>query len=185
MFKPLFSIMLIVLAALGYFMGIRPMSVSLDALRADRDAKRVTLTQGQEIEKVLKDLQEKSDSITQEEKDSLNMLLPEKVDLVERALGLQTLIAKRQLVLTGPVDGKEQVAPNDQNKNSYRSFVISLNIIGTYESFKNLLADLSKSKVINDVDGLTLTPLEKGLFSFSLKIKTYWLPSGKISVKTP
>lgn len=113
------------------------------------------------------------------------MLLPEKVDLVERALDLQTLIAKRQLVLVGPVDGKEQVSPNDQNKNSYRSFVISLNIIGTYESLKNLLADLSKSKVINDVDTLTLNPLDKGLFNFSLKIRTYWLPSGKISVKTP
>lgn len=190
MFKPFFSIALIILAIIAYFMGIRPMNEKINALMAERDAKASTLKQGQEISKAVSDLEKKAGSLSESEKNSLNTLLPDKINAVQKVLDLQSLAAKNQLVLVGSVEGKEEARANEPvpagGVQNYSAFSINFSLIGSYESFKKFLADLAKSKVINEVESLSFSsPGSKEPFRFSLSVKTFWLPSGPAATLAP
>lgn len=190
MLKPFFSIALILLAGLTYFVGIKPMSVQVKAVVAERDLKAKTLADGKKIAEDEKELKTKAASLTEEQEDSLNSFLPNKSDIVKRALDLETLATKYGLTLTGKVDGKEQAQAQAQAptgpgafgvaQQNYSTFTITFKMTGSYESFKKFLADLSKNRVISDVESLSFAPslAASGSFDFDLSIKTYWLPTG-------
>lgn len=58
-----------------------------------------------------------------------------------------------------------------------REFPITINMLGTYESFKSFLGALETSLRVVDVDNLNFSVTGTAdLFSFSLKLKTYYQP---------
>lgn len=58
-----------------------------------------------------------------------------------------------------------------------REFPIIMNMLGTYDSFKNFLSVLETNLRVVDVDNLNFSVTGTAeLFSFSLKLKTYYQP---------
>lgn len=204
MLKPFFSISFILLAALSYFAGIKPMSDQVKVISLDLNKYKETLQKGNGIKEVLAQMKVTADSVTEEDKISLTTLLPDKIDIVKKALNLESLTSssssKKPLLLLGAVDGKEgvqtrQLAVDGASEQNYSTFTINFSALGTYESLKRFLADLSKNKVVSDVESLSFSASERSpeqqrkgpeLFDFKIRIKTYWLPyGGGMATKTP
>ena len=58
-----------------------------------------------------------------------------------------------------------------------REFPITMNMLGTYDSFKNFLGTLENNLRIVDVDNLNFSVTGTAdLFSFNIKLKTYYQP---------
>jgi Tfp pilus assembly protein PilO len=197
MLKPFFSIALIILAIISYFMGIRPMSDQIKAVRLDRDKQKETLKKGNEIKGVIEQMKVSADSVTEKDEASLTALLPDKIEIVKKALDLQSLTAssssKKPLVLIGSVGGTEGTVMAGESGQNYSTFTINFNVIGTYESLKRFLVDIAKNKVVSDIESLSFGGAESTggasvgpeLFRFNISLKTYWLPSGRVVTTAP
>jgi hypothetical protein len=58
-----------------------------------------------------------------------------------------------------------------------REFPISMSMLGTYDSFKNFMGMLERNLRVSDIDNLNFSITgTTDLFSFSLKLKTYYQP---------
>ncbi|MDP3710376.1 MAG: hypothetical protein Q8R29_01485 [bacterium] len=67
--------------------------------------------------------------------------------------------------------------PSQKPSGPVREFPISMSMLGTYDSFKNFLGMLERNLRVSDIDNLNFSITgTTDLFSFSLKLKTYYQP---------
>jgi Tfp pilus assembly protein PilO len=186
--RSIFSLSAVVVAILIYFVGIRPLMDKTSVLRDEKTQKEALLEQAKQIDDTEKQLLQKADAISPEQKALLDTLLPKRVEIVRRALDLDTLASKNRLILQGAITPGGLTTQSATGDNpGYEKFAVSFTLIGTYDSVKNFLSDLSKSRVITDIDTLSLIPDPNlpTLFSYQIKLITYWLPDGSMSTQTP
>lgn len=186
--RSIFSFFAVIVAILLYFLGIRPLMEKTSLLRTEKEGKETFLAQAKQIEEIEKKLLEKADAISPEQKALLDTVLPKRVEVLRRALDLDNLANNNRLVLQGSITPGEVTIEPGAGGTGYQKFTISFNLLGTYDSIKNFLTDLSKSRVITDIDTLALTADQTagGIFNYQIKLITYWLPDGSIrSTQTP
>lgn len=185
--RSFFSLFAVVVAILIYFMGIRPLIEKTSLLRTEKADRETLLAKAKQIEEIEQKLQQKADAISPEQKAILDTLLPERVEIVRRALDLDTLANTHRLVLQGAITPGEIVSQSGEGTSGYQKFTISFTLMGTYDSVKKFLTDLSKSRVIVDVDMFSLTPNPDlpSIFTYQIKLITYWLPNGSLGTQTP
>lgn len=186
--RSIFSLFAVVVAILLYFLGIRPLMEKTSLLRTEKAQKEAFLIQAKQIEETEKRLLQKAEAISTEQKALLDTVLPKRVEILKRALDLDTLADNNRLILQGTVvPGEITIKPGTEGSTGYERFTITFNLLGTYDSFKNFLNDISKSRVITDIDTLSLIPDQNApsIFSYQIKLITYWLPDGSISTQTP
>ena len=145
-----------------------------------------------ELGKNRSDLLSTINSVSKEDNDRISEAMPTGPHSGDLLVFLENLSIKhgvtlRRVDLTAPQDAKaggEQktsqprpgVAPVKTENSTIREFPISLEIVGTYDTFKAFLGDIEHSLRIVDIQSITFSSpsLTDSRMNFSLRGKTYF-----------
>lgn len=138
------------------------------------------LSRSKELQDVRDSLLARYNTFPTAEIDRLQKLVPDHVDNVRLILDLDAMASKygmrvRDVNIGGNDGSKPDTATIGSDDSAYESVVLSFAVSGTYDTFRQYLADLEKSLRLVDVVGLQFRASDNGIYNFTFHIKTYWL----------
>lgn len=183
-------ISLLFLAASYYtvFFLAKPKWQELSSLKAEASSYKETLDNMEKMKDLRDKLLRQYNSISGEDKDKLSKMFASSLNEGELMIMFDDLAKTSSLTLTDIVF--EQVlnansADNyTQNSSLYNPYVITINVSGTYNGFKNFLRNMEKSLLITDINSISFNasgdPAEKNskgelnnIYSFKIKGSIY------------
>jgi Tfp pilus assembly protein PilO len=169
----------IIIAGLLFFGYVDPTYNHVKELRAEESTYNQALTRAKELQQVRDQLLARYNTFSPTNVTRLEKLVPDHVDNVRLILDLDTLASKYgmrvrdvQIQSDNTRGARGEVGPDEL---SHESVVLSFQVSGTYDTFRQYLADLEKSLRLVDVVGLSFKSDETGIYDYTLHIKTYWL----------
>lgn len=195
MFRLITPIILIAVAIAGFVMLVNPMYKEMSTLQAKASAYDQALTNSKALENERDKLTKKYNSISSDNLDKLNKLLPDNVDNIRLILEIEKVAAPYGMVLkdvkyesTKPTTDKNgAVVGGDLSKTGskeYGSWDLEFTTEGSYNSFLNFVRDLENNLRIVDIYAIQFSsdaplgsiksPLSES-YKYSFRIKTYWM----------
>ncbi len=196
MFRFIVPIILIGVALAGFVILTSPLYQEISLKRGEIASYNEALDNSKALENERDKLTKKYNSITPENLEKLQKLLPNNVDNIRLILEIEKVAGPYGMLLkdikyspeqkedkknTGATT-QESVAPGALN-NNYGTWDLEFSTQGSYTNFINFLKDLENNLRIVDISsiafssdtggGSSLSPLE--VYRYSFKIKTYWL----------
>ncbi len=172
-------ILFLAIAGAIFFLYINPTYVGMQSVLAEQSQFDAALSRSRELQDVRDQLLSRYNTFPQTDLARLQKLVPDHVDNVRLILDFDSMASKygmrvRNVVIETPNErvSRDQLGPDE---NTYESVILSFNVSGSYDTFRQYLADLEKSLRLVDVVGLSFTANETGIYEFTFHIKTYWL----------
>ncbi len=115
----------------------------------------------------------------------LNILVPSKIDEVKILADLSELARKHNMlfgnvsVMNNEMKPKSSVSDGAQS-GDYKDLVatdLQFGLIGTYEQFKDFLADIESSLALHEVTNISFQATEGVLEQYGMTVRIYALPS--------
>lgn len=176
-------------------MLVKPMYKELGTLQAKAAAYDQALTNSKALENERDKLTKKYNSISSDNLDKLNKLLPDNVDNIRLILEIEKVAAPYGMVLKDvkydsankPVADKNgAVAGGDLSKTGskdYGGWDLEFSTEGNYNNFLNFIRDLENNLRIVDIYAIQFAsdaPLGSSkssseTYKYSFRIKTYWM----------
>ena len=177
MFKFILPITFIFFAASLYFSYIGPGFNKIDVINKDIDALKDTLSiQKEEVKEKLADLKEQMDSITLEDEEKLDRLVPEKNDFDEaRFVYDMNTIAFMHNMRIDKVQFSSQPSTIDSDSRDYGTFQMRFNVEGAYDKFIAFMEDIERNEQLIDVNITSFQSKETGIYNYGVSLVTYWL----------
>jgi hypothetical protein len=196
--KFLFPIINIALAAVLFFGVTDKMFVNapLDEKPADKTGstggiralieRRVELNaaiiKAKELGKRVNELNSQFNSFTQEQKDKLDLLLPDYVNNIQLIIDVNGIAKRNSMV----IKNIKVTTSEDKDANSSKKLIVSKNqalgtmllsfsVTGPYNAYKSFLADLASSLRIIDISSTSFSTDDKGIYTYNVELRTYWL----------
>lgn len=124
-------------------------------------------------------LQAQEDAINPDDLKRLTTFLPGSVDNVRLILDLNALAARSGLSLSNvgvsaPAPAAPDAAPVP-GTSAVGSVELSLSAIGTYTALQSFLSGVEKSERLLDVEDISATGSDTGVYTYQMKIRIYWL----------
>ena len=138
------------------------------------------LNKSASLNKLRQDLTTKFNSISVEDKDRLDKMIPDSVDNIRLILDIDSIARVHGMrilgtkIIQGP-SADERNNPTIVDTKPYSSMGLSFSVTSSYDNFLNFLNDLEHSLRIVDITGIQIQPQRTGVYSFSVNLKTYWL----------
>lgn len=177
--KLLTPILFLIIAGAIFYWYINPTYVGLKSVLAEESQFDAALSRSRELQDVRDGLLSRYNTLPQTDLARLQKLVPDHVDNVRLILDFDSMASKygmrvRNVVIETPKERatRGQIGPDEK---SYESVILSFTVSGSYDTFRQYLADLERSLRLVDVVGLSFTANETGIYEFTLHIKTYWL----------
>jgi Tfp pilus assembly protein PilO len=111
----------------------------------------------------------------------LDELLPDHVDNIQLIIDVNGVAKKNGMaiknvkVTTGDsgdsVDRQAVIAPDSR----LGAMILSFSVTGTYSAYKKFIADLATSLRLIDISSVSFSTDEKGIYTYNVSLKTYWL----------
>ena len=164
--------------AVGYAF-ILPTYNDLTVLNEEKQKYNDALETVANIEIRKNELLSKFNSISAEDKKSIEVFLPDSVSFVRLISEIDSLASKQGISIdrissrdTDPSVGAtiEDAGP----QKPYRSSVIGFSFTASYDKFRIFMDDLEKSLRILDIKSLRISPEREGLFVYNVEFETYW-----------
>lgn len=183
-----FLIMLVCVAM--YFVYIKPELVVIDGKKAEYDKYKTVIDEIKEIKTLRDDLASKYESISPEDLNKLDKIIPKEFDPVLFANDINTLIAKHSLKVASlrieyQRNNEGGITDNTQiGDSTYRTINSSFSVSGDYDKLFEFLKELESSLRIIDVTNLSVKSgvvsnstdkNPKNIFTYDIKLKTYSL----------
>jgi len=112
----------------------------------------------------------------------LDEFLPDHVDNIQLIIDVNGIAKKNGMVIknvkvTTGADGANTVGAKSLSTLDPRlgAMILSFSVTGTYDAYKKLVADLASSLRIIDISSVSFATDDKGIYTYNLSIKTYWL----------
>ncbi len=181
------AVILIILSIGIYFTFTRA------KIKEIRDVQRVNSEYQKAIEnsttlvKVRDKVLDEYNSISEDDKQRLNKLVPDNVDNVRLIIDVKDDIAARRGLLLKNIKTESPTAQKTDSRpvvegaepppapEKYGVVTLSFSVSGGYESFVSFLQDLEASLRIIDVARLSIAANDTGTYDFNVDVKTYWL----------
>lgn len=195
--RALLPIIFILIAVGLFFVAVNPLYKDVSQLRADLGAYSTALTRSTELQKVRDALLDSYNSISTDQKNKLNRLLPNTVDNIQLILQIQQVASAHGLTITNirfDAPAAEEAAPgarvgvsSDPAANRpYGVFDLEFRTQARYQDFVSFLKDMEQNLRLVDVTEINFTvpvPITNArgevvnpdIFIFDLKLQTYWL----------
>lgn len=110
-------------------------------------------------------------SVSQENLDKLNKLLPSKVENIKLIIDMTDIINRRGLSIKS-IDAK---GSSETGSGEIKTASLDFSVESSYETFLLFLEDMEKSLRLMDIKSLSLTPTDKvNLYNFNVKAVTFW-----------
>lgn len=182
--KLFFPVLMLVIAGGIFFWYIDPTYAHVQGLLAQQSQYDEALTKALELQSVRDQLLARYNTFAQGDIDRLQKLLPDHVDNVRLILDLDSMASHYGMrvhnvsINTGAA-GSSPAAQNPQQigpgSKGYESIDLSFVVTGTYDTFRQYLAELEKSLRLVDITGISFTPADSGVYDFTIHLTTYWL----------
>lgn len=183
MFNALFPIIILITSTLVGFVYAQPLYEDIVRVQEREDQVNITLLRAQDIIRITGELANSLNSISVDDFEKMNVVLPRSVDDVRFVHMVSTLAGRNGIVLrdatiikstesTTPLIGFAAIV---QNEIEIESLGMRISVTASYETFRSFLRDLEKSLVIMDIDSLRLSPIEDDLYGFEITLHTYWM----------
>lgn len=199
MLRSLFAIILIAIAIAGFFVFANPLFSDINALKAQAVSYDQALANSKALENARDTLTQEENSISPDDLDRLEKLLPDNVDNIRLILEIEKVAQPYGMVLkdvkydatqiakTGADAADSQVVQSGDtaamNPKDYGIWNLQFTTEGTYDSFLSFLRDLESNLRIIDIaniqfqsnSGSGATPGLIQSYRYQFTIKTYWL----------
>lgn len=148
MTKALIPIFSIIAAFALYFLFIQDTLERIGELQIETLQFSEALASAQELEATIKRLTSEKESITTDDLNKLDVLLPDRIDSVRFIYDLNTIASIHNKIL-GDVELEEM------ERDLFTSTVVTFSINGTYDELIAFISDLERSLRIVDVQGIS------------------------------
>jgi hypothetical protein len=179
MIKALYPIVLII-AAIGLFwVYTNPAYSNAQTVKAQVAQYDNALSKSKELQKLRDSLSARYASFSTDDLNRLHLLLPDTVDNIQLVFNIDTIASRygmviRDLKLNAPT------APGgdsfDPSANDIHSVDLSFSVSTDYPTFLKFVKDLQDSLRIIDITAINFNVPDKGPTSYTVTIRTYWLP---------
>ena len=182
--KTFLPILLIFLSIATYYIYVKPWSMELKALVQKKEELNDVLLKAKDLKVKREDLQGSYDSISQENIDKLNKIIPIKFDSVLFANEISDIATKNKLKFsdykvdeTGGEDKQLSVPNNLQTP--YKTTLVNFKLDGQYQDFLAFLKTIESDLRLMDIVSLSTVQLDKqeksnsGMLQFTLLVNTY------------
>lgn len=193
MFKTIISLLCFVGAGAVFFMYTQPTYDTVKNSSARIAQYDEALSKAAELQQLKQSLLSKYNTFNPNDVEKLHKLLPDHVDNVRLILDIDSLAAKHSMAVQNVVVSSSPTAKSSQtaigtisaSKQKYDSLTIKFTSQGSYQQFRDFLADMQKSLRIVDLTSLSITrTTDSGtvvggtvgsLYNFEVALRTYWL----------
>ncbi len=186
MFRTITPIFSIILAIAIYFLFTSEIFVGIKATQVEAEGLEVAVLEVKKFNDELERLLAIKRSMSSE-RDRIEAFVSTETDEVRMLVDLEAM-AKRHNMLLGNISvtkaTAETAAPTDVTAMSsgiglsdFMSTDISFGLIGTYEDFRAILAELERSLVLMEIIDISHTANEGDLQQFDLTVRAYALKS--------
>ncbi|MCA9363669.1 hypothetical protein KC727_00395 [Candidatus Kaiserbacteria bacterium] len=185
MFRTLTPIFSIIIALAVFFTFTRPTIDTIRAFQNEASDYQEAADKATEYNQLLQSYITTKNSFGARELERLESLVPYSVDEVRLLVDLEDIVRRHGMVIGDvsveagvPVDlerSKDSAKLTFENDFDYSD--ISLDLIGTYEQFKQVLADIEQSLVLIEVVDLSFQVTEINLQNYNLTLRAYALAS--------
>ncbi len=176
---PIFSIILAIVIYFGFTKGVFD---DVKAIEAEAKTYEDAIEKGEayniEIERNLGIKR----SLGPVEMERLNAFVPDRIDEVRLLVDLEAMAKKNKMLIgnlevteTESAGGGDAGATNAVTAGDFSSLDISFGLIGTYDQFRVMLAEIEKSLTIMEVIDISMSANEGVLQQFDLTVRTYKL----------
>jgi Tfp pilus assembly protein PilO len=177
--KVLAPTLFLIIAGALFFGFIDPSYNRVKVLREEESQYDQALSRAKELQQVRDSLLARYNTFSQNSIDRLGKLVPDHVDNVRLILDLDSLASRYGMrvrdVQIQSDDTRGNAGAVGPDEADFESVVLSFQVSGTYDTFRQFLSDLEKSLRLVDVVGLSFSANETGIYDYTIHIKTYWL----------
>jgi Tfp pilus assembly protein PilO len=181
--KGVFPVIAVVLAGVLFYLYIDPTYTAVKDLRAEEATLNAALTRALELQQTRDQLLSRYNTFAPDDLSRLEKFLPDHVDNVRLVLDMDGMASAygmrvRNVAIEKPQEDKKKprqgqvVGPDER---MYESMVLSFTVTGEYDTFRQFMVDLEKSLRLVDVEGVSFTAAESGLYDYTVTLRTYWL----------
>lgn len=197
MFRTIIPIIILTTTIAGFFLFVNPLYKEISILKKEISAYDEALNNSKKLESERDKLIKKRNSLTLENVDRLNKLLPDGVDNIRLILEIEKIASPYGMVLkdvryealnkaktdtaNANTEASQQAINTGSNKN-YGSWDLEFSTEGSYDDFLSFLKDLENNLRIVDVSSIKFSSTTGGniklandTYKYTFKIKTYWL----------
>lgn len=181
--KNIFTLLSIILVILLYPLVLRELISNTQKLSTEISDIENTLKKAEAFIEVRDSLIKRKSEFTQDELIKLEKILPKEINPIQLALDIEKLGERGGLILKASVDidvpkSNKPTRRGTQNSSEDKSLSVDIvpihiNFLGEYENLENILEKLSESMPIFDVEGISFSGGETGVYDFSINLKTY------------
>lgn len=177
--KLLAPVLFLVLAGALFWGFIDPSYARVKDLRAQESEFDQALNRSRELQTVRDQLLARYNAFPQANLERLEKLIPDHIDNVRLILDLDAMASAygmrvRNVSIQTDQSRVQQGALGGDDV-PFESVVLSFTVSGTYDTFRQFLADLERSLRLVDPVDLSFTANETGIYNYTVGIKTYWL----------
>jgi len=144
----------------------------------EREEFNEALINSRKLQDLRDELLEEYNSISSDDIEKLDVILPQRADVVKLVVDVEGMAESSGLLITNVglsgVDDQKKVVSDNQNGSQFNSFHIDLHLAGSYKAFLSFLGSLEKSLRIIEIEEITFSSGDIDLYKFDVKIKSYW-----------
>lgn len=181
--KGVIPILALLIAGGAFYFYIDPTYTEIRTLREEESTLKLALDRARELQTVRDQLISRKGAFSTSDLERLEKMLPDHVDNVRLALDMDSLAAQYSMRIRNVLVEKTgdtrataarqvQVGPDER---AYESMRISFTVSGPYATFRSFLADLETSLRLVDVESLSFSATDTGVYDYTVSLRTYWL----------
>ncbi|HEX4799103.1 MAG TPA: type 4a pilus biogenesis protein PilO [Candidatus Paceibacterota bacterium] len=181
MFKTLIPTLSILTSIVLYNFFIQPMYDEVKVIRAEKGSYEETTAKYQEFNSQLQNLLTKKNAIGINDRERLDKMIPENVDLPRLLVDLEEM-ARRNGLLFGNIDASSEGTRTGNSRNEEGDVVASIStqevkfeVLGNYSQFKSFLHTLESSLVFMEITEIRLSASTNQFQQYAVTIETYAL----------
>jgi len=172
------SLIFLTAAITVFFAWTKPDFAKVEHLKKRETAFNEILGNSKQLRIVRDKILSEYNSISQEDLDKLNKILPSKMEAVKLIIEIEN-IAKSHGLLLKNIDvkkSKETGKPSfGSKKDDFGKVSMSMSVVGRYGSFVTFLEDLERNSSLIDIDNITFSSSgSSGSYEFGIGATTYW-----------
>jgi Tfp pilus assembly protein PilO len=172
---------LVLTLSIGYVFTY-PSFNEISALMVEQDKYQHYLDTVADIESKKNQLVEKFNQISEDDRKSIDAVLPNSFDFVKLIAQIDAIASKNGILIDrvtsreidpsvgGSIAEAQPAAP-------YRSAIIGFSFDSSHDKFNIFMTDLEKSLRILDIKSVRINPAPAGFNAYTVEFQTYWLKS--------
>lgn len=164
-----------------FFFFTKPMISNLNDLLSKKDEYQSALDKINSIEELKKNLTDKINGLSDQEKKNLQIILPDAPGTTALIADIDAKASKHGISIDkiqySPVNNDASQSVSDAAPAKiYSSMLVGFTFTADYTHLKDFLSDVESSMRLIDIRSVDLQQNEKGISTYKVDAEIYWLP---------